>query len=77
MTELTSVFPTPKLTLMGFSDKGAFVTLGTLPLPDPSAREEIIEATFEYIRACQKEESMCKIGGFLFYPTAFDFFTVQ
>lgn len=79
MTDLTVVqeFPTPTITLLGFSDKGAYISIGELPLVDPSARQEIIDATFDYVLQCQKEETMCRIGDFLFYPTAFDFFTVQ
>lgn len=65
------------LNLVGFSDKGTFINLGYLPLPDPTERYSITEALFEEIERCSKAEQMCKIGNISFYPQAFDFFTVK
>lgn len=79
MVDLTVVqeFPTPKLTLIGFSDKGASIVIGSIPLVDPTQREEITSKTFLYIEECVQKETMCTIGNFLFFPSSFDFFTVQ
>ena len=38
MTAELLSFDVPKLTLVGFSDNGAFVTIGNVPLEDPSTR---------------------------------------
>ena len=79
MTDLSVVqeFPTPTLALSGFSDKGAMIHLGTLPLVDPSAREQTIMSLLDYIDECWKGESMCRLGAVSFNPAAFDFFRVD
>jgi hypothetical protein len=76
-TELNVVPLVPRLTLVGFSDKGAMITLGTLPLDNPEERETTISSILESIETCAKEETMCRVGNVSFYPSAFDFFMVN
>ena len=75
--ELNIVPLVPRLTLSGFSDKGVMITLGTVPLFDPTERETTISSILESIETCAKEETMCRVGNVSFYPSAFDFFMVN
>ena len=54
----------------------ASVFLGSLPVPDPAKREEIIQGVLTYIDACRKEETLCIMNNLGFDPSAFDYFSV-
>lgn len=77
MTAKLLSFDTPKLTLVGFSDKGAFVTIGSVPLEDPTTRYTMIDEILGHVESCAASDTMCRIGNTTFFPTAFDFFMVQ
>ena len=56
---------TPKLTLVGFSDKGAFVTIGSVPLEDPSTRYTMIDEILGHVESCAASDTRDLLSIFL------------